>query len=335
MRAANRSHRYRRRGPDRRPLSKRLFQHGKRKQRALRRRRIMKRVRFAGAAAVPVAVGLTSLRKRLDLPQTAAVLIACTAPVCAVIATPPGSRRRYIAGGAAYMWLFGVTWEMPADDSGNQRRRVRLDYPIKIDSFLGRGVPPGLRLQRALRDPDRVSLLDMAVTLVYGSWFLPHALLAYVLLRHEDYLPRAAGRLSAAYGLTTPFYWAIPTAPPWWASEHRGRMDGEVDRVVRKVVCHVFNRPSPTPGETPGNPWGSMPSDHIASAAITAMGLWEVRTAYGVAGWTYVVAASFAVVYLGEHYLTDVLAGLAIAEIVRRGEPIAVPIARTIAHAME
>ena len=148
-------------------------------------------------------------------------------------------------------------------------------------------------------------------------------------------MPRAAGRLTAAYHLTTPFYWAVPTAPPWWASEHGGRMDGGVERVVRAVVCHVTGIAPPENTEGPGNPWGSMPSDHISSAAITAMGLSEVGLVPGVVGWTYVAAAGFAVVYTGEHYLVDVLAGLVVAEIVRRCEPYAAPVVRMVAHALE
>jgi membrane-associated phospholipid phosphatase len=42
-----------------------------------------------------------------------------------------------------------------------------------------------------------------------------------------------------------------------------------------------------------------MPSDHVASAAITAMALSEIDIAYGVLGWSYVLLASFAVIYLG------------------------------------
>ena len=50
-------------------------------------------------------------------------------------------------------------------------------------------------------------------------------------------------------------------------------MDDEVHRVVRRVVCRVLYRPPPSEDEeVPGNPWGSMPSDHISSAAITARG---------------------------------------------------------------
>ncbi|MEA2131830.1 MAG: hypothetical protein QOJ85_4721 [Solirubrobacteraceae bacterium] len=327
---------YRRRGPDRRPFFLRWLEDLRRGPRlALDRHESRTGVRVLGAVAVPVAVGLGSLRERLRLPAPAAVAIACAAPLGAIAATKPRTRTRYIAAGAAYMWLFKVSWEIPFDEPEKLRRRLHVDYPIAVDRLLGGGVTPTQRLQRALRRPGRVSLLDKAVTLVYGSWFLPHLLLAYVLVRDERYVPRAAGRLTAAYHLTTPFYWLVPTAPPWWASQHGGRMDGEVDRVVRAVVCNVLGIEPPENSEGPGNPWGSMPSDHISSAAITAMGLSEVGPVYGAVGWTYVAAAGFAVVYLGEHYLVDVLAGLAVAEVVRILEPHAAPLVRAVAHALE
>ena len=109
-------------------------------------------------------------------------------------------------------------------------------------------------------------------------------------------------------------------------------MDGELERVARQVVCKILHRPPPEDGVVPGNPWGSMPSDHISSAAITAMGLGELGPLYGALGWSYVAAASFAIVYLGEHYVADVVVGLAIAELVRRGEPFAAPIVRAVAR---
>jgi membrane-associated phospholipid phosphatase len=333
---ANRPPRYRRRGPDRRSLHVRLTDPLRRAHgRTQRRRGPWERIQLGAALVAPVIVGVTSLRKRLGVPSAVALPIASLAPLAAIVATPSRSRLRYAVAGAAYMWLFGVSWEMPADDTASQRRRLRLDYPLRLDSLIGGGVPPGLRLQRALSDPERSTLFDKAVTVVYGTWFLPHALLGYVLLRHHEYVPRAAGRLSATYHLTVPFYWIVPTAPPWWASEHGGRMDGDLQRVVRRVVSDVLGRPTPAAGKSPGNPWGSMPSDHIASAAITAMALWEVGALYGIFGWAYVAGAGFAVVYLGEHYVTDVLAGLAIAAAVELAEPHVTPIVRRVAHALE
>ena len=283
---------------------------------------------------MPAAVGLVLLRKRLGMGPALALPVASVAPPVVAAVTPPG-KGRYVAVGAAYMWVFKVTWELPYDNPERLRERLRVDYPIRLDGLIGGGVPPGLRLQRALRDRTRVTVLDKAVTVIYGSWFVPHLVLAWILVRHEQYVPRATGRLAAAYHLTTPFYWLLPTAPPWWASESQGKMDGQVERVTRHVIRDIRHKPRLNVDETPGNPWGSMPSDHIASAAITAMALSEVRVLYGALGWTYVALASFSVVYLGEHYLIDVLAGLAVAEAVRLAEPLASPLLRRVAHDLD
>jgi hypothetical protein len=323
---------YRKRGPDRRsPFARGLDDLGGEIQRRIDSRRTAYRVGAAVAAVAIIAV--TTLRKRVGLHPAGTLALACGTPLCAAVALPHG-RPRYAAIAAGYMYLFKVSWELPYDNPERLRKRLLIDEPIRFDTWVGRGVPPGLRLQRALRKPGEVTALDIAVTVVYGSWFLPHALLGYLLIRHHDYVPRAGGRLSAAYHLTTPFYWWLPEAPPWYASEKEGRMGGELDRVARQVVCHILHRAPPEDGVVPGNPWGSMPSDHISSAAITAMGLGELGPVYGALGWSYVAAASFAIVYLGEHYVADVVVGLALAELVRRSEPLAAPIVRAVARAL-
>ncbi|HWH11874.1 MAG TPA: phosphatase PAP2 family protein [Solirubrobacteraceae bacterium] len=276
-------------------------------------------------AALTPAVAAVVARRRLRLPRPATLAIVSVTPLVVAALTP---RRgwRYAAIWLAYMWSFTVTWNLPNENPEKLRGRLRVDYPIRIDTLIGLGAPPTLRLQRALRDPLRVTRLDRLVTLIYGSWILPHCLLAWLLFRHPEYVPRAAGRLAAAYHLTAPFYYLLPTAPPWWASEHAGRLDGEVERVRRLVVNSLLGRPARSTATPEGNPWGSMPSDHVASAAITAIGLAEVNRVYGALGWTYVGLAGFAVVYLGEHYVIDSLAGLAIAVAIHAGEPLVTPL---------
>ncbi len=286
-----------------------------------------------GAAAIP-AVGLVLARRRLRVPPVVTLALVSAAPVGVAVATPR-RKWRYAAIGAAYMWSFVVTWALPYENPEKLRRRLQIDYEIRLDSLIGLGMPPSQRLQRALRDPPRVTALDKIVVLIYGSWFLPHGVLAWVLLRHDRFFPRAATRLAMAYHLTTPFYYLVPTAPPWWASEEAGRMNGEVERVRRHVVNSLRRRPRQVHDSDPGNPWGSMPSDHIASAAMTAMGLAEVGPIYGVLGWTYVALASFAVVYMGEHYVTDVVVGLAIATGIQHWEAQTTPLVRRIAWALD
>jgi membrane-associated phospholipid phosphatase len=324
---------YRRRGPDgiSSSLHRLLDSAAVAVNRQVRGRRSL---RIAAAAAVPVAVGLITARKRLRLHPAVTLPLGCVPPLGLAIALPKG-RTRYAAVAAAYMHLFKLGWELPYDDPEKLRRRLWIDQPIRFDTIVGLGVPPGVRLQRALRRPGEVTALDRIVTVAYGSWFVPQLLLGYLLARHAEFVPRAGARLSAAYHLTCPFYFLAPEAPPWWASEKCDRMGGEIDRVARIVVCDLLKRPPPADGKVPGNPWGSMPSDHISSAAITAMGLAELSPWYGALGWSYVATASFAVVYLGEHYVADVVVGLLIAEAVRRAEPLAAPFVRAVARAVE
>jgi len=327
------SENYRRRGPEGLPPSlDRLLQRAA----GVVNRRVgrHKALRVAAAASAPVALGLIAARRRLGLRPWATLPLGCVPPLGCALALPRG-RRRYAAVAAAYMHLFKLGWELPYDEPDKLRRRLWIDEPIRFDSIVGLGVPPGLRLQRALRRPGEVTALDRVVTAVYGSWFVPQLLMAYLLAVHPDYVPRAGARLSAAYHLTCPFYFFAPEAPPWWASEREGRMGGEIERVARLVAFDLLGRQPAADAKMPGNPWGSMPSDHISSAAITAMGLAEVSPLYGALGWTYVGAASFAVVYLGEHYVADVLVGLLIAAAVTRLEPVAAPFVRAVARAVD
>jgi hypothetical protein len=58
---------------------------------------------------------------------------------------------------------------------------------------------------------------------------------------------------------------------------------------------------------------------------MTAIILSEQGTLLGAAGWAYALALAVALVYLGEHYVIDLLAGLALTETVRRCEPAVAP----------
>ena len=87
----------------------------------------------------------------------------------------------------------GVNFGHPLHYKDPAAAPAGLGLVIRIDSLLGGGVPPTVRLQRALRDRTRVTPLDRAVAGVYGSWLLPHMILGWILLRHPEFIPRAAG----------------------------------------------------------------------------------------------------------------------------------------------
>jgi membrane-associated phospholipid phosphatase len=288
-------------------------------------------VRTGFVAYAAGVIALATSRRRLGLPRPPMVPLASTVPLAVGAALPRG-RLQYAATWIAYAWLFKVAWEIPYDKPAKLRPRLHVRYPICIDAAIGAGTPPGLRLQRGLRDPQRLTRLDYALTGVYhGLWLAPHAVLGWMLLRHPERFPRVAGRLAGVYHLTTLGYWYLPTAPPWWASEHEGLMGGAIRRVARDVRVAVAGHLGlrQTDGEDlmeVGNPWGSMPSDAIPAAASTARSLAQLSPVAGVVAWGCTGLLAFAVVYLGEHYVTDVVAGLALSEALWHAEPVILPL---------
>ena len=84
-----------------------------------------------------------------------------------------------------------------------------------------------------------------------------------------------------------------------------------------------------------GNPFAAMPSLHFATSVMAAHVLAETGPVAGAVGWTYAVTLGFALVYLGEHYVADLLAGLALAEGIRLVEPHARPLVAGVAGAVE
>jgi membrane-associated phospholipid phosphatase len=70
-----------------------------------------------------------------------------------------------------------------------------------------------------------------------------------------------------------------------------------------------------------GNPLAAMPSLHFATSLMGAHLLAETGPLAGAAGWLYATTLGLALVYLGEHYAADLLAGAALTEAVRLQAP--------------
>jgi hypothetical protein len=78
-----------------------------------------------------------------------------------------------------------------------------------------------------------------------------------------------------------------------------------------------------------------MPSLHIATSLIAAHLLCEVGPVAGAIGWGYTTLLGLALVYLGEHYLVDLIAGAALTETIRAEAPRALPLVRRVTAALE
>jgi membrane-associated phospholipid phosphatase len=131
--------------------------------------------------------------------------------------------------------------------------------------------------------------------------------------------------MAAVFDLGCAVYFVLPTAPPWWSSE-QGHTGEEVRRIMVEVGEETWGDAwGPLYGALGGNPWAAMPSLHFATSLLAALLLAEIGPVPGALGWGYAIGLGFALVYLGEHYVTDLLAGTALVALVRRGEPVAEP----------
>jgi membrane-associated phospholipid phosphatase len=84
-----------------------------------------------------------------------------------------------------------------------------------------------------------------------------------------------------------------------------------------------------------GNPLAAMPSLHFATSLMGAHLLSEVDPVAGAVGWTYALTLGLALVYLGEHYAVDLIAGAALTEGIRHGLPRLTPLYRRISAALQ
>ena len=257
---------------------------------------------------------------------------------------------------AAQMWAYLAAYEMPNDDPQALRSRVYVRYPIMIDRVLGLGKLPTQRLQDAFASPHRTRSFEKVLAWSHWLWFaVPHLAVTYTRLRRPQRFPSAAVRMYAVFDLGAIVYWVLPTAPPWWAAAHGavGALDpsvhvgefghredgGEAGLPVRRMMLeygeHFWGRRWKGLYDTlGGNPLAAMPSMHFATSLMGARLLSEVDPVAGALGWGYAMTLGVALVYLGEHYAADVLAGALLAEAVHRMARPATPAARGFGNAL-
>src|SRR6201996_3280235 len=260
-------------------------------------------VRAGAAATVGAAFALPLVRKRLRIPGPVTIAVAASGPL-AVAVLGPRTRKRDVALFAMQMWAFTVVHEMPYDDPEALRRRLYTRSPIALDTRIGgRWLP-----------------------LSPWPWFFePYTVLFWSLVRPPERFPRAARQMAAVFDGGAFGYWAVPTAPPWWASE-QGVTKEPMRRIMFEVGEPLWGRYwGPLYQALGGNPWAAMPSLHFATSVAGAISLSEASPEEGAFGWGYALTLGFGLVYLGEHYVTDLLAGAGLVAAVRRADPVFAP----------
>jgi hypothetical protein len=185
---------------------------------------------------------------------------------------------------------------------------------IAFDRWLGGGADPTTWLQHELWRPAHLHWYDVAIWVVYLTHFFAVWLVAAMLWRRsrDRFGHYAVLTLVVTLGAFL-VYWLYPAQPPWLAADlgHLGPVDRIVplvwDRLGMSSMQSVYENSSLV------NTVAAMPSLHAAYPFMLLLFFrasgWPVRALLGA----YVLAMAFALVYGGEHFVADIVAGWALA----------------------
>jgi membrane-associated phospholipid phosphatase len=193
----------------------------------------------------------------------------------------------------------------------------RFDFPVYMGyaieweyALLGRPATMPHVLQELWLPPGHFALRDYVMLVVYGThfvYFLAFGVLVWWLKR--EHFPRFKTSILLVLFLGLIGYAVVPTVPPWMAAQYF-----DVIAPISHRARPLYDQLVPTLHRMlDTNPVAAMPSLDAAFPGLVA--LFALDT-FGRRAWATVVYAGlvfFAIMYLGEHYLVDVVAGVALA----------------------
>jgi len=98
----------------------------------------------------------------------------------------------------------------------------------------------------------------------------------------------------------------VPVAPPWLAGQHHLLPHVRSLLALPSAVSPYFSRLDPDVA-------AAFPSLHAAYPLLAALALWPVTRRGAALAFAWSAAVWFSVVYLGQHYVTDVIGGVVLA----------------------
>ena len=219
-----------------------------------------------------------------------------------VVAIALGRGRTFIQDWAPFLLLFfayeamrgfaAKTGFAPHDFSGLER------------ALFG-GAIPTLVLQRAFYHPGVVGIQDIVAMIFYFMHFVLPIVVGFIfwLNSREHYRRYIAALLLLSFlAFVTYLFW--PSAPPWYQLHDVVKIN---DQTVKSLwgytlvspIYHSFNP----------NPFAAFPSLHAAYPALATVYAWSRYRAVGIGLLLWTAGVVVSIVYLGEHYVVDVLAG--------------------------
>jgi membrane-associated phospholipid phosphatase len=216
--------------------------------------------------------------------------------------------------------LLGVYWLLRglADSTGMP---VHVTAPVRIDEWIGGGNVPSVQLQHELCgnpcDPEfSPKWYHVVLTTFYASHFVTALTIAAVLwLRDRAEWLKWMRRLVAINFLALVVFFAYPMAPPWMASKLG--VIGDVQRISSHGWHDLGLHRQSILLMGMSNKVAAMPSLHAGIACLIAF--YAISRFRSPLRWLlliYPLGMTMALVYGGEHYVVDAIAGALLALLV-------------------
>jgi membrane-associated phospholipid phosphatase len=265
------------------------------------RRRVYLTVAYLVAfVSTSVAWGLPASRDRVVIWVLAALIIL-------VIGQPHGLARLALDFMPVIVFLYA--YDLLRGKADGLIGHVFTEPQLRADEWLFGGTAPSVTLQRALWTPNHPKVWDYASILVYLTYFLVPLTVAAILwkFRHEIFHRYVALWIGLSFAALVT-YAVFPATPPWLASKH-GFLP-HVVRIVPKLSAKAgFNLTRVMGSQNYVNKVAAVPSLHAATALLISLFFWSRTKRWRWLLVVYPLAMAFALVYLGEHYVSDVWLG--------------------------
>lgn len=257
--------------------------------------------------AVAFVIDLLSNRQYSQILGSAAIFGS-------VLTLFPAIRPGLIAAGAyALTWAGFNLVRAFAEDAGLGIADPRA--VSEIERWLFGGRLPSTILQDRVFDSGQVQFHDIFLSLVHGSFFIvPFLIAAIAWWQHRSQFHQYLRATALCFALSLVAFILLPTAPPWMSDP------ADVTRITHQILNGTTSG-SGLAGSAmqdeafwfEPNGLAALPSVHVAMAVLVFLALGRIVRWGRMIGAPYALAMSVSVVYLGEHFVLDVISGWLVA----------------------
>ncbi len=187
-------------------------------------------------------------------------------------------------------------------------RHAYFEPMITFDRLVGLGTTPPELLQRWFWDGHLGTADQLVALLDHAHFFVPPTLLFVIWLERRELFYTGATAVIVAAFIAAVVFFLFPAAPPWYAGRHH-LLDVVSINGIQSAASSLPHGGSFIEQHIPANRVAAMPSLHAAFALLTWLIARRWRRVAGRIFAIYPILMWFTIVYLGDHYVLDVVAG--------------------------